>query len=66
MKQHLLFKDEKGDDEGKSYTRKITAPIYEPKNKKPHIGELCDSRKYQRLIADIERSEATEEEKKIS
>lgn len=45
------------------YTNKIQAPIYEPKNKKPHILELIDKSKTHRLIKEIEASSLSYEEK---
>ena len=42
---------------------KIEAPIYEPKNKKPHILELCDKSKTHRLIREIDNSNLSIEEK---
>ena len=62
MKQYDLF-GAKGDDEENKYTVKIKAPIYEPKNKKPHILELYDKTKTLRLIQEIDRSSLTYEEK---
>lgn len=62
MKQINMFNGEITDTEQK-YTKKIQAPIYEPKNKKPHIFELCDKYKTNRLIRQIESSNVSEEEK---
>lgn len=50
-------------EEEKKYSSKIEAPIYEPKNKQPHIMELCDKTKTQRLIREIENSSLSYEEK---
>lgn len=51
MKQTNLFRDEARQDEGENkYSSKIEAPIYEPKNKQPHILELADTTKATRLI----------------
>lgn len=64
MKQINLFGQEYApnkDDE--KYTSKIEAPIYEPKNAKPHILELCDKSKTQRLIREIDNSSLPIEEK---
>jgi hypothetical protein len=44
------------DQEDKKYTTKIDAPIYEPKNLKPHILELYDNQKTKRLIREIDQS----------
>ena len=62
MKQINMFNGEITDTEQK-YTKKVEAPIYEPKNKKPHIFELCDKYKTNRLIRQIQSSNVSEEEK---
>jgi hypothetical protein len=64
MKQYNLF-GRKKDDNDKKYTSKIKAPIYEPKNKKPHILELCDKSKYLRLIREIDNSNISIEDKQF-
>lgn len=51
------------DEVENEYTSKIQAPIYEPKNIKPHIFTLCDKSKSKKLIQDIENSNVTNEEK---
>ncbi len=64
MKQFNLFK--KGVDmegETKKYSTKIEAPIYTPKNKKPHIIELCEKTKTNHLINKIDSSNLSLEEK---
>ena len=63
MKQFNLFGNELSDSKDKKYTSKIEAPIYEPKNKKPHILELCDKSKTQRLLREIDASKLPIEEK---
>jgi len=45
------------------YSSKIETPIYEPKNIKPHILELCDKSKTNRLMKEIEVSDLPYEEK---
>jgi len=64
MKQVNLFGREfaQSQDEQK-YSSKIEAPIYEPKNKKPHIIELVDKTKTHRLIREIDNSSLSYEEK---
>lgn len=47
------------------YTSKIKTPIYEPKNRKPHILELMDNSKTKRLIREIEQSNVSDDEKKF-
>lgn len=64
MKQITLFGDTQPKQSGK-YTSKIKAPVYEPKNAKPHIMELCDSYKTQMLIREIQQSTVTEDEKRF-
>ena len=61
MKQVNLFKADKEEDT--KYTSKIEVPIYEPKNAKPHILELYDKSKTNKLIREIESSNLPEEEK---
>ena len=61
MKQTNLFKADKEEDT--KYTSKIEVPIYEPKNAKPHILELYDKSKTNKLIREIESSNLPEEEK---
>jgi hypothetical protein len=52
------------EDQGeKKYTTKIDAPIYQPKNEKPHILELYDNQKTKRLIREIDQSSLPTEEK---
>jgi len=61
MKQYNLF--DKPDEEEKKYSSKIEAPVYEPKNKKPHLLELVNKSKTQRLMKEIENSNLPYEEK---
>lgn len=62
MKQANLFNLETKEQSNK-YTGKIEAPIYEPKNKKPHILELYDFSKTKRLINEINVSNIPDSEK---
>jgi len=62
MKQFTMF--EKIEKETK-YTKAVGSPIYEPKNKKPHILELCDKSKTNRLINQINASNLDEDEKRF-
>ena len=50
---------------GGKYTTKVETPIYEPKNKCPHILELVDSEKTKRLIREIEDATIDDWEKKF-
>jgi len=62
MKQVNLFGGI-DDTSEKKYTSKIKAPIYEPKNKKPHLLELLDQSKAKRLINEIKQANIPEDEK---
>lgn len=53
----------KQDESEKKYSSKIESPLYEPKNKKPHIIELCDKSKTHRLIREIDESSLDYDEK---
>lgn len=61
MKQTNLFGREVQEDD--KYTLKIETPIYEPKNAKPHLLELCDKTKTSRLMKEIDASSVSNEEK---
>jgi hypothetical protein len=63
MKQINIFGLEFTNQEEKKYSTKIESPIYEPKNAKPHIMELCDKSKSHRLMKEIESSSLPYEEK---
>ena len=64
MKQINMFGNEFQEDESeKKYSSKIQAPIYEPKNKKPHILELINKEKTHRLIREIDNSNLSIEDK---
>lgn len=64
MKQINLFgKEFAPNQDEQKYSSKIESPIYEPKNKKPHILELCDKSKTIRLIKEIESSNLEYDEK---
>ena len=45
------------------YSKKIKAPIYEPKNKKPDHKELCDDEKQKKLIEEIDNSDISQKDK---
>lgn len=53
------------DDNSVNYTRKIEAPIYEPKNHKPNITDLIKTEKSTELIKNIEKSDLPEVEKQF-
>ena len=64
MKQENLFANTES-VEDKKYSSKIEAPIYEPKNAKPHLLELCDKSKTHRLMNEINSSGLGDEEKRF-
>jgi hypothetical protein len=51
-----------GDDD--QYTKKITAPIYEPKNEKPQIADLLNLEKSSKLEKEILESDDIPEDEK--
>lgn len=64
MKQINLFGKEFAPKQDKQkYSSIIEAPIYEPKNTKPHILDLVDKSKSHRLIKEISASGLPHEEK---
>jgi len=64
MKQGNLFGAEFAPrEEEQKYSSKIEAPIYEPKNKKPHLLELVNKEKTHRLIREIDQSSLDYDEK---
>jgi hypothetical protein len=63
MKQYNLFDNTIKDTTEKKYSAKIESPIYEPKNLKPHILELVNKEKTNRLIREIDNSNLSIEEK---
>ena len=63
MKQKTLF--ELNDKQESKYTKSVGSPLYEPKNKKPHILELSNRSKARRLINKINESNVSDEEKKF-
>lgn len=65
LSRKSLFGSEIKQETESKYTTKIEAPIYLPKNKKPHILELYNSAKTNRLIREINDSTVPEDEKKF-
>ena len=53
------------EDEDENYTRKIEAPVYEPSLEKPQEWELVDREKAFRLIEEIDKSKASEDQKEF-
>ena len=64
MKQGQMFERDASEFES-DYTAKIEAPIYEPKNVKPHILHLCDKSRYQKLKQQVLQSQLSAEEKEF-
>lgn len=47
------------------YTKKIEVPQYAPSDEKPRLEALIDYEKYSKLLANINKSNVTEDEKKF-
>lgn len=67
MKQLFENNDVKSNPMGDDtkYSRAIRVPQYEPKNEKPALETVYDLTKYSRLLAKINKSGVSEEEKKF-
>jgi len=65
MKQFNLFPADVKPDGEQKYTSKIKTPVYEPKNRKPHVLELFDDSKTKRIIHEIELSTISADEKRF-
>lgn len=59
-----MFKAAGGDSSG-HYTKKIKAPIYEPKNQQPHLIECYDRAKTAKLLSEINSSSLDDNEKQF-
>jgi hypothetical protein len=62
MKQVSFFKEKV---EESKYTGLIEAPVYTPTGRKPHLFELYDKSKYNRLIKSINDSSIEDDEKEF-
>jgi len=62
--QYSLFKKQDNESNMK-YSSKIKAPVYEPSHLKPHIYELVNSSKTQRILNNIEKSNVPDEVKQF-
>lgn len=62
-KQFNLFNTVKEVD--KKYTKKVEKPQYLPSEIKPDLAELYDMQKHNQLIADINKSNISDDEKKF-
>lgn len=65
MKQINLFGEEFEKKTESQYTSKIVTPIYEPRGKQPHILELADLSKYNRLKNEIQQSILSDDVKRF-
>ena len=61
----LFTPKSKSDNSDNRYTKKIEVPQYAPNAEKPPIEGLIDYTKYSKLLANINSSNVTEEEKKF-
>lgn len=52
-----------GDGKDETYTKKIVAPTYEPKNEKPEIDDLVDTEKTENLVFEIQSTDIPKKEK---
>jgi hypothetical protein len=65
-KQASLFGGElEPDQDDSKYSSKIEAPVYEPKNKKPHLLELVDTAKSNSLIREVLASDIPQDVKEF-
>lgn len=65
-KQASLFGGElEPDHDDSKYSSKIEAPVYEPKNKKPHLLELVDIAKSNSLIREVLASDIPQDVKEF-
>jgi hypothetical protein len=60
-----LFVTGKELEEDNLYTKKLKIPQYVPSNKKPYIESLADYSKYSKLLANINDSNVSDDEKKF-
>ncbi len=65
MKQFNLFPQDVNTAGEQKYTSKIKTPVYEPKNRKPHVLELFDDSKTKRIVHEIELSTIPADEKRF-
>ncbi len=66
MKQKDLFGFESQENEvGKTYTKKVSTPIYTPSGRPTSLYDCFDHQKYLRMVHRIDSSNVSEEEKKF-
>jgi len=63
IKNTLFGKFVREHETTKKYTKKIVAPVYEPKNQKPKISEMLNIKKMKSLFREIEKSDVSNGEK---
>lgn len=61
----LFDEEEAEDEEDNPYTTKINIPQYEIKGEEPSIEELCDTKKADELLKEIENADITDEQKEF-
>lgn len=68
-KQQSLFGDEflveSTVELSSKYSKKVSTPIYIPRDRNVSVYECCDAEKYKRLVNMIDRSNVSDEEKKF-
>ena len=60
-----LFDIVNNTEEDTTYTTKTSVPQYEPHNECPSVYSLCDTRKYEKLINDINLANISDEDKEF-
>jgi hypothetical protein len=60
-----LFNVVSNETKDNRYTKKIEVPQYAPSEEKPRLEALIDFEKYSKLLANINKSSVSEEEKKF-
>lgn len=60
-----LFDMANNTEEDTMYTTKTSVPQYEPHNECPSVYSLCDTRKYEQLVNNINSSNISDEDKEF-
>ena len=60
-----LFDIANNTEEDTTYTTKTSVPQYEPHNECPSVYSLCDIRKYEKLVYEINSSNISDEDKEF-
>lgn len=61
----ILFNDDGSDKPGVNYTDKIETPVYEPTGRKPDVGELFDTDRYEELLQLIDAADLPDEKRRF-